>query len=349
MAKGRASNGPLWRPLFGHPKTEFAAEMSRNVLLSWPRPFDESPLRDAFPELNFTKCALGDPDIFKAAADADIWIAGGPAVTADELAAAQKLEWIQFFGAGLSPALFQPKFRDRGVLVSNAKGVNVINMGEHVIMMMLAFGRGLPTFAASQAKSHWVDYTDFPPLFELHGQTIGIVGFGAIGAAVAERARGMGMKVWATRRSPTSEDLQTVDKMFRTTELEDMLSGCDHVVLSAPLTDETRGMIGIAQFAAMKPESFIYNIGRGPLIDAEALIAALSEGQIAGAGLDVTHPEPLPPESPLWSMPNVIITPHAAGITPKFFERTLEYVADNMRRHLKGEQPVNVIDLHGDY
>lgn len=323
--------------------------MTKNILLSWPRPFDETPLRSAFPDLNFTKCALGNPEIFEVAGDADIWIAGGPAITAEELAAARKLEWIQFFGAGLSPALFQPQFRERGVLVSNAKGVNVINMAEHVIMMMLAFGRGLPTFATSQADSRWMDYTEFPTLFELHGQTVGIVGFGAIGTAVAERARAMGMKVWAMRRYPTAEDMEVADKVFQTSKLEEMLNGCDHLVLSAPLTDETRGMIGAEQFLAMKHSSFIYNIGRGQLIDSAAMIAALGEGQIAGAGLDVTHPEPLPPESPLWSMSNVIITPHAAGITPKFFERALDYVADNMRRYFKGEQPSNVIDLHGDY
>lgn len=326
---------------------EYPLPMNKNILLSWPRPFDESPLQETFPNARFTKCALLDPGIEAAAAEAEIWVAGGPAILPNELAAASKLEWIQFFGSGLSPALFEPEFRDRNVLVTNAKGINLANMAEHAFAMMLAFARAIPQFSAAQAKSHWVDYNQFPPLFELEGQTIGIVGYGAIGEAVAKRARAMDMTVWAMRRTPTEADLQAVDQMFSPEELNAMLAGCDHVVLCAPLTDYTRGMIGEEQLAAMKPSARIYNIGRGPLINNDALVNALEKNLIAGAGLDVTDPEPLTADSPLWANPNVLITPHAAGITPKFFERTLAFVADQICRYEAGDMLKNIIDLQG--
>lgn len=323
--------------------------MNKKVLVSWPRPFDPSPLFDAFPDAQFKLCPLGEPGIFEAAADAQIWVAGGPALTSGELAAARNLEWVQLFGAGLSPAFFAAEFRNRGVLVSNARGVNVVNMAEHVMAYLFAFARALPQFAYAQAKRHWIPYTNIPALFEIHGQTIGIVGFGAIGRGVAARARAMGMRVWAIRRHPEEEDFALVDRMMPSDALHELLAAADHVVLTVPLDDSTRGMIGAKEFAAMKRGAYIHNVGRGTLIDSDALIKALADGHLGGAGLDVTDPEPLPPESPLWTLPNVIVTPHAAGITPEFFPRTLAFIVENMRRYVAGDPPENLIDLTGGY
>jgi phosphoglycerate dehydrogenase-like enzyme len=319
------------------------------VLISWPVQIDYSMLQAAMPDAEFAFCPLADPGIFDAVADIDIWIAGGPPVQPAMLAAAKKLKWLQMFGAGLPPGIFTDENRDRGFILSNAKGVNTTNLAEHVMMFLLAFARGLPTMMQRQARREWIPQVQSPPLFELDGQTIGIVGYGAIGSAVAKRARALGMTVWGLRRSPSESDRAEVDRMLGLDGLPELLASVDHVVLTMPLTTETEGMIGKAEIAMMKRGAYLHNIGRGKLVDQDALIEALLEGRIAGAGLDVVTPEPLPSESPLWSIPNVLITGHIAGNTPRFFGRVMEFIAENMRRYARGEQPLAAVDLSRGY
>jgi phosphoglycerate dehydrogenase-like enzyme len=322
--------------------------LSTKILISWPTPLDLSVLEAAASDAEFSYCALTDPAILTAVADIEIWIAGGPPVQPALLDAAKRLKWLQMFGAGLPPGIFRPEFRDRGVIVSNAKGVNVDCLADHAIMLIMAFARGLPTLIRRYRE--WV-LSDVitPKIFEVAGQTVGIVGYGAIGSAVAKRARGLGMTVWAIRRTPTEQDRTEVDRMMTPDHLPELLAAADHVVLSTPLTADTEGMIGEAQLALMKPSAHLYNIGRGKLVDQQALIDALNAGRIAGAGLDVTTPEPLPPDHPLWSMPNVLVTSHTAGMTPLFFPRVMDFIADNMSRYARGEMPVNGVDLTRGY
>ncbi len=324
------------------------ADAPTKVLISWPVPVDFGVLEAALPNAEFSYCSLTDPNIAHALADVEIWVAGGPPVQPHMLAAAKKLKWLQLFGAGLPSGAFQPPIRDSGLILSNAKGVNVDGLAEHAVMLILAFARGLPTLMRRYRT--WVTNDMLQgKLFEVKGQTVGIVGYGAIGAAVAGRARGLGMKVWAIRRTPTASDIAEVDRMMGPGDLMELMAGVDHVVLTMPHTAETEGMIGAKELAAMKPTAHLYNIGRGKLVDQDALVAALSEGRIAGAGLDTTTPEPLPADHPLWSLPNVIVTSHTAGMTPRFFPRVLDYIAENMRRYARGETPLNTVDLTRGY
>ncbi|QLC26405.1 D-2-hydroxyacid dehydrogenase [Parasphingopyxis algicola] len=325
------------------------SSQAKKVLVSWPEPIDLSVLHAAMPDAEFTFCPLDDPAICEALPETEIWVAGGPPVSDEQLDAAKKLKWIQMFGAGLPPGVFQKRFRERGFLLSNAKGVNIDNMAEHALMFILAFARGLPTLVRRQARHEWILQTHAPTLFELGTQTLGIVGYGAIGSAVARRARALGMKVWAVRRSPSDSDIGEVDRMLGREDLPELLASVDHVLLSVPLTPDTEGMMGADQFALMKPTAYFHNIGRGKLVDQDALLAALVDGRIAGAGLDVVTPEPLPADHPLWDAPNTLITGHLAGNTPEFFPRVMAYIAKNMRRYMAGEELAGRVDLSRGY
>lgn len=188
----------------------------------------------------------------------------------------------------------------------------------------------------------------WPPVFELGGQTLGVVGLGAIGDALAQRAYGVGMRVIATRRRPG--DLPPhVARVLAPDALPTLLAEADHVALCLPLTATTRGIVGAAELARMKRTAYVYNTGRGVLMDQDALIAALRGGAIAGAGLDVTTPEPLPADSALWDLPNVLITAHTSGATPRHWDRGLELILDNVRRLLADETLRNVYDPVAGY
>lgn len=186
---------------------------------------------------------------------------------------------------------------------------------------------------------------------ELRDRTVGIIGLGAIGGEVARLAKGIGMKVIATRRSATRRESGVfgVDELYPYLDLLQMLSESDLVVIAAPLTAETRGMIGEAELRAMRPTAYLINVARGPIINQSALIKALREGWIAGAGLDVFETEPLPPDSELWDLPNVILSSHMAGSTDRRSQRVLGLFCENLRRYLAGEQLLNVIDRQQGY
>ncbi len=178
---------------------------------------------------------------------------------------------------------------------------------------------------------------------EIDGATMGLIGVGAIGEKTAEKAKGLNMKVLGLRRHPERTS-PFVDRMVGPDKLHDMLAVSDWVVITAALTPETQGMIGSAEFEAMKETAFILNIGRGPIIQEAAMVKALQEKTIAGAGLDVFEAEPLPEESPLWGMKNVVITPHVSGSTPKYMDRLLDIFIENLTRYQAGEPMINVVD-----
>lgn len=186
-------------------------------------------------------------------------------------------------------------------------------------------------------------------MFELEGQTLAVLGLGRIGAALAGKAKGLGMRVTGMRRSERPVEGVALDRRFSPSELPEMLAEADHVAITLPGTPETHHLIGERELAAMRPTAHLYNVGRGRVVEQTALLEALRAGGIAGAGLDVTDPEPLPPDHPLWDLPNLILLNHYAGLTPRYGERCYRILSDNLRRFLCGDELANQVDRRLGY
>ncbi|MEJ7761209.1 MAG: D-2-hydroxyacid dehydrogenase [Thermomicrobiales bacterium] len=278
--------------------------------------------------------------------DADAYV--GWQVTGEQVQNAARLRWVQAMSAGVEhfPA---ETLKERGIVVTNSSGAHAINIGEHVLAMMLAFARQLPLLVREQDQRRWDAHEMRQRVFELEGQTLLVLGAGQIAEAVATRATGFGMRVVGVRRRGDQPSPPGFAEVATFDGLDDLLPTADHVAVCVPLTAATRHMLDARRIGLMKPGAHIFNIGRGAVIDQEALIAALGSGQIAGAGLDVTDPEPLPAESPLWAMPNVLITSHTSGASPRYFDRALAIASDNITRWQTGQPLRNVVDLDQGY
>jgi phosphoglycerate dehydrogenase-like enzyme len=264
------------------------------------------------------------------------------------LQAATRLRWMHASGAGVE-RYDLARIAARGVMLTNSSGVSAPNMAEHVLGMMIALTRRFPRLLRAQIEREWRDEATHREVGELQGQTVLVVGIGEIGRAVAQRAAAFGMGVNGLRRR-TGEPAPTgFDHVFAIGDFPAALADADHVVVTLPSTLHSRGLFDAAAFAAMKPGAVIYNVGRGPVIDTAALIAALQSGHLGGAGLDVTDPEPLPADSPLWNMENVLITAHTSGATPRYWERQADLIAENIRRIQRGDAPRNLVDLEAGY
>jgi phosphoglycerate dehydrogenase-like enzyme len=266
---------------------------------------------------------------------------------------ASNLRWLQYPGAGIDSlgptGLLAP---DSGIIVTTASGIHSINISEYVFGSMLMFNRSWPEMVRLQDRHVWPRNANWYNLRarELAGQTLGIVGLGSIGRRIAQLAHAFGMTVLATRRSVSSHEQDPdVDQVYGLEQLHELLSSSDYVVLAMPLTPETEKMIGEAELRAMKPGAYLVNIARGRIIDEDALIRALNEGWIAGAGLDVTEKEPLPTDSPLYSMPNVILTPHISGASDNYDKRLTTLFAENLRRYRAGQPLLNQYDPQRGY
>ena len=264
------------------------------------------------------------------------------------LEAATRLRWMHAAGAGVERYELA-QIAARGVMLTNSSGVSAPNMAEHVLGMMIALTRRFPQLMRAQTRREWRDETTHREVGELQGQTVLIAGIGDIGRAVAQRAAAFGMRVHGLRRRADASPPAGFDQVFAIADLHVALADADHVVVTLPNTPRSRGLFDAAAFAAMKPGAVIYNVGRGPVIDTVALIAALESGHLGGAGLDVTDPEPLPAESPLWDMENVLITAHTSGATPRYWDRQADLIADNIRRIQGGDAPRNLVDLEAGY
>lgn len=263
------------------------------------------------------------------------------------VALAPNLRWMQQWGAGADWLMRTPEARRKDFILTNASGVHAIPISEHILAFMFAFARGLHHSIRAQQRHDW-SRSKGRAAFELAGSTVILIGVGAIGERTAEMAAALGMRVLGVRRDPTVP-AKGVEAMYGPGELLPLLPQGDFVVLTVPLTYETRGMIGERELRAMKDTAIVINTGRGGTIQQDALIRALQEGWIGGAGLDVTDPEPLPADSPLWDMENVIITPHNSGGTPKYNERAMAIFLDNLRRYLSGQPLQNVVDKELGY
>jgi phosphoglycerate dehydrogenase-like enzyme len=258
------------------------------------------------------------------------------------LARMPNLRWYQQWGAGADWLMRHPEIAARDFILTNASGVHAIQISEHILALLFAFARRLPQAMAAQLRGEW-QREERQDIFELAGKTMVLIGVGAIGERTAALAAALDVRVIGVRRDP-NVSAPGVEQMIGPERLADVLPEADFVVLTVPLTHETRHMIGERELRLMKPTAHIVNIGRGGTIDESALIRALAEGWIAGAGLDVFEKEPLPADSSLWGMENVIITAHYAGATPHYSERALAIFLDNLRRYKAGEPLRNVVD-----
>jgi phosphoglycerate dehydrogenase-like enzyme len=274
---------------------------------------------------------------------------------------APRLRWVQLLSAGADHAVGHPGL-DEQVILTTTSGMHAVNMGEYALALMLAWAHRLPALMDHQRRAEWPEerFELFSPQ-ELRGTSVGIVGYGSIGREVGRLAHAFGMRVLALQRSadpiqhgyipPGVGDPQgrIPERFYRPHELRTMLAECDYVVLAVPLTGATRNLIGADELRAMKPSAFLINVARGGVVDEPALIRALQRGWIGGAGLDVFAQEPLPADSPLWRMENVILTPHIAGNTPHYNARALDVFAENLRRYLAGEPLLNQVDSERGY
>ena len=280
--------------------------------------------------------------------DTDIFV--GLMLRPEQLRQAARLKWVHTTSAGVGQLMY-PEFRGSGITLTNASGVHAPAMAEHIAGMLVAMARDFPGSMRFQAQRKWGqqgiwDGRSRPR--ELSGAVALLVGFGAVGRAAAERLRALGMRIWAVTRSGKAEG-SLAERVFPVGELKAALGGADYVILAAPETPETRRLIGAEQLAAMKPSAILVNVARGSLVDQDALIAALEKRAIAGAALDVASPEPLPPESPLWGLENVLITPHTSGISERIWQRQTELLIDNLGRWFRGEPLRNRVDLARGY
>jgi len=266
----------------------------------------------------------------------------------DILERAHHLRWFQFPGAGIDN-LQRTGLLSKGssVVVTSVAGIHAIPISEYVLASMLMFAHRFPEMVRLQQQHNWAYGRRWNALrgTELAGKTLGVIGLGGIGRRIAQLGRAFGMRVIGLRRSASSEKSDPdVDELFAPNRLRDLLGASDYVVLAVPLTPETERMIGEHELLAMRPSAYLVNISRGRVVDEQALIRALQSGWIGGAGLDVTVEEPLSKASPLWDMPNVILTPHMSGLTDRYSARLTEVFTENLRRYRAGKPLLHVVD-----
>jgi phosphoglycerate dehydrogenase-like enzyme len=278
-------------------------------------------------------------DIDERIAVADV-IAGS--VDAKILARADRLRWVHTWAAGPDSSLF-PEMLASPVVLTSSKGNGAVPLAEQAMLLMLLLNRSATTWLDAQKDHRWERFTH--P--ELAGQTCGILGLGYSGSDLALKAQAFHMRVVGLRRG--TEPVPGVDRLYRPEELHDFLAESDVLVVTAPLTSETRGMLGEPEFRAMKSSAHYICFSRGGIADDAVLLRALQEGWIAGAGLDAHGVEPLPADSPFWTAPNTIITPHNGATTPQTSERGIDIFADNLRRFVDGAALVNVVDKAAGY
>jgi len=267
-------------------------------------------------------------------------VAGGLSPAA--LARAEKLKWVQSWAAG-PDALMYPEMRASDILCTSCKSNGAIPLAEHAIMLMLMLNRDALRWYRAQEAHRW----ESRPHGELNGLTCGIIGLGYSGQDLALKCKAFHMRTLGLRR--TVVPTPNIDELFTHDRLHELLAQSDFVVVTAPRTPETIGMLGEAEFRAMKPTAHYICFSRGGIADDAALLRALQEGWIAGGGLDAHDQEPLPPNSPFWTLPNAIVTPHNGATTPQTRQRGIDIFVENLRRYQTGQELVNVIDKAAGY
>ena len=280
-----------------------------------------------------------------------------------EVEQAPKLRWIQFHIAGVDRYIHLPIIQSENTVVSTLSGANAPQTAEHALALLLALSHNIPNMLSDQSRSKWSArrLERYKPR-ELYGSTVGIVGYGSVGQQLARLLQSFNTTILASKRDlvqadedeyhigdagGNAEDL--VRRLYPGKALRSMFKDCDFVVVCVPLNKETSNMIGAQQLKALKPHAYLVDVSRGSVLDHKALIEALKNEQFAGAALDVFPEEPLPADSPLWDMPNVLISPHVAGLSPHYEQRALELFTANLDRYLAGEDVLNQVDIERGY
>ena len=284
-------------------------------------------------------------EVLAAVADADV-LYGFP--SAEIVAVGRNLRWIQASSAGVDFVARIPTLVESDIVLTNTRGAHGPSIGEHVFALLLALTRRIPTCVEWQRQRHWGRLEGYRTSREIRGATMGIVGFGAIGRAVAQRAVGFELELLAVDAQAVDGDPYLHD-VWPPSRLPDLLAASDIVVVCAPYTPETHHLLDAAMLSHMKADALLIAVSRGGIVVEEDLAAALTEGRLAGAAIDVAEREPLSPDSPLWDAPNLIITPHLAGDSPAKERRCVEILRDNLRRFARGEPLVNVVDKRLGY
>jgi len=319
----------------------------RFELWNAPSWFTERLQRD-FPDLTITHLSNYDR-IEQEIADAEIVIAWS--IRPDQFKAAKKLRWIHSPAAAVHQLMF-PELIASDVILTNAREVHGPVVAEHVIALIFALAKKIPQAVRLQQKHVWGQETVWqqrPRPHEIAGATLGLIGLGSIGRELANRASALKMRLIVVRENPTKELPEGVERVYGSAHLQTLLRQSDYLVLAVPLTSSTRHLINAERLSQMKPDAYLINVGRGPLIDEIALAAALRNHQIGGAALDVFEQEPLPSDSPLWDVENLLITPHTAGLTEKLWDRHYELFTENLRRYLAKRPLLAAVDKEKGY
>ena len=339
--------------------------MSRNTHVLVTVPFEEKLINSlravsSHLEISTYKARSADDIPIEVWRQVNVLYSGGLLPSLEQ---APNLKWIQLHFAGNDRLMSEPILRQEGIITTTLSGAHTPQMGEYVLMMLLALGHKLPDMLVSKEKADWPRdrFERFLPV-ELRGSTVGIVGYGSIGRAVARVLQPFDVTILASKwnamqpqdsgysqegLSDPAGDLPR--RIYPFQAIKSMLQECDFLVVAVPLTPETQGLIGGEELAALKPGAFLVDVSRGGVIDHIALIRALKDKRIAGAALDVFPEEPLPKDSPLWKLPNVIISPHISGNSPFYDQRAIALFTENLRRYLAGEPLHNQFDPERGY
>ncbi len=300
-------------------------------------------LLNDMPEVDIIKAApheavehIGDADVFYGFPSAEI------------VAHAPRLRWIQAPSAGVEFVAHIPALVQSDIIVTSTRGAHAASVGEHVFALLLSFTRGIPTALEWQARKHWGRAEGYRALAEIAGLTMGIVGFGQLGRGVAQRARAFELNLLAVDAQP-GDGQPYVDQVWPPSRLPELLARSDVVVITAPYTEATHHLIDATALATMRPTAYLIAVSRGGIVNEDALATALRDERLAGAALDVAEHEPLPPTSPLWDLPNVLITPHLAGASSAKERRCVEILRENLLRFIRGAPLLNVIDKRLGY
>jgi phosphoglycerate dehydrogenase-like enzyme len=275
--------------------------------------------------------------------DTEVLVSYGFKLNRKIIEKAGQLRWVHALSTGVD-AFLRLGLQERGIILTNSRGVHANQMTEHIFAFMLSFVRLFPRFVLQQRESNWKRWD----IDTLAGKTLGIAGLGSIGQELARRAKAFNMTVIGTKKNPTPVDC--VDEVLSSEELHRMLPRVDFLVIIVPSTKETHHLIGREELSLLKSSAYLINMARGDVVDQEALIEALKEKKIAGAGLDVTTPEPLPPDAELWTLDNVLITPHMGGGAPDYLKITTDIFCLNLSDYIKGDVPsLNLVDQNRGY
>jgi phosphoglycerate dehydrogenase-like enzyme len=327
----------------------------RKLLICVHHPFDQwnapdwfpKRLSQEFPQVNVVHL----PDytrVDEEIGDAEIVIAWS--IRPEQIAAAKKMRWIHSPAAAVHQLIF-PELVNSDIILTNAREVHGPVVAEHVIALIFALAKKIPGSVRLQEKHVWgqqILWDELPRVREVAGATVGLIGLGSIGRAVAKSAKALGMRVIAVREHP-EKGSEGADAIYGPAHIDEVFRQADYVVLAAPVTTSTKAMANAERLALMKPDACLINVGRGPLVDEVALAAALREKRIGGAALDVFPKEPLAVDSPLWDVPNLLITPHTAALTDRLWERHYALFSENLRRYLAGQPLLAGVDKRKGY